>query len=478
MGVRNLFGLCLAFFSFSALSAIRDAPIKIGDTTYYQVESGVKLKGGQLAEHNRNTMKLIPMEREIYQRQTSKIVVDAHKVSAPVEVESRWSAVKVQGALKKGLKVGISSKFTKATVASFLASAALDKLLTDAGFFFDEKTDELLKSGDSPLPSNLKVFDSYDSSFIKDEGLSRSNATPPGAPIKLNPGYHLVHFVVRASDNWNSYSSCSSKNFAGIIYLDHYLPHCLYYKTGDSVFVPEFDSKRVTLSDVDSLNPSNFKPDENSITFLSNYLGTPDEIRFSNISEFQGESKTFTYTDENGETITKQVNTWHNFSVSPSTVTSSSGDPKLEVSTKTQTDTYKDGQKTSSKTETETTKPSNNSEDKPVAGGGGAKIDIPTDCEFMPTVCAFLDWFKKDDPPDDPDLSALIDNRDFTETYSITGGSKQCPADYEFTVDFIGRTYSLSFEPACDFASKMYYFVMAAAYIFAAYITIGASRNG
>ena len=57
-------------------------------------------------------------------------------------------------------------------------------------------------------------------------------------------------------------------------------------------------------------------------------------------------------------------------------------------------------------------------------GGGGAspQIDIPTDCDFMPTVCAFLDWVKNDDTPEEPDLSALINNRDFTESYSISGG--------------------------------------------------------
>lgn len=428
---RYLVGLCLAAASFSALSAIRDAPIKIGDTTYFEVERGVKLKGGDLAKYQQNTMKLLPNEREIYQRQTSKIVVDAHKVSAPVQIESKWSASKVQGAVKKGIKSAIN----RGNAAFFFGNLALDSIQ----YLLDSASWNLDKAG------NLTVFDKDLIPVLPDD---------------------FDFSSLSGTYNGKYPSSCPLVSGGGNPLVGWYKSKCYYSTDPDH---PHLDiSRAVSSSDVDALDLSSFSPQIQDIPSLSNYLGTPDQVKFSNISEFQGESKTFTYTDENGDTITKQVNTWHNFAVSPSTVTSSSGDPKLEVSTKTQTDTYKDGQKTSSKTETETTKPSDN-EDKPTfVGGGGSGKETPTDCAFFPTLCEWLDWTKQ--PLDDePDLNKIInDADDFEREYKITGGAASCPAPYKLTIPFFAKTFDVSYQPFCDFATYLRYLFLAFCYFTAA----------
>lgn len=468
MGLYYLLGLCLAFFSFPALSAIRDAPLKIGDTTYYQVEGGVKLKGGQLAEYNRNTMKLLPIEREVYQRQTSKIVVDAHKVSAPVEVSSKWGASKVQNAFKSGVKTALTRGNYAFLIAS-LGSDVLQNLLDQTDFSFnDDKTSIgkisysvnytpcstgtiCWKYGNIETSSSLSVcqyyyanqrgYDVLGFDFYPDGSLA-CHYQPKGSTQPYWDGHRSPFSLVQKGYEYSEYTPLSSDD----------------------------------LNIFDNLDYSFLKPTDKNIPFLSNYLGTPDEIKFSDISEFNGESKTFTYTDENGDTITKQVNTWHNFAVSPSTVTSSSGDPKLEVTTKTQTDTYKDGQKTSSKTETETTKPSDN-EDKPVAGGGGVGKETPTDCAFFPTLCKWLDW-TQEDVGAEPDLAKIINDEDFERNYTVSFGDNSCPQPISIDIAFLDKTIELSYQPACDLMGYARPFVLISAYIFAIYIGLGVVRNG
>lgn len=465
---RYLVGLCLAAASFPALSAIRDSPIKLGDTTYYEVERGVKLKGGQLAEHNRNTMKLIPMEREIYQRQTSKIVVDAHKVSAPVDIESKWGAGKVQGALKNSVKTA----FTRGNLAFLFGGLALDSvdyLLKNNDLQY--KDDQLLKSDSSSKGGSDYPFGST-AGWHTFDGVSYFSHGSSDRERCNNLAKFFLGYT-NANGSFTDYYKCQPYIGSNTVKTFTWPPNdfsttCLSTHTLEGSTCKYSGSISATLSDIESLNLSDYKPKEQDLPFLSNYLGTPDQIKFSNISEFQGESKTFTYTDENGDTITKQVNTWHNFAVSPSTVTSSSGDPKLEVSTKTQTDTYKDGQKTSSKTETETTKPSDN-EDKPTfVGGGGSGKETPTDCAFFPTLCKWLDW-TQEDAGDEPDLDKIInDADDFEREYKITGGAASCPAPYKLTIPFFAKTFDVSYQPFCDFATYLRYLFLAFCYFTAA----------
>ena len=57
------------------------------------------------------------------------------------------------------------------------------------------------------------------------------------------------------------------------------------------------------------------------------------------------------------------------------------------------------------------------------------------------------------------------------------GSGENLPPDYEINIPFI-NSVAVPMQPLCDFAGIIYYMVMAAAYIIAAYITIGVARNG
>lgn len=463
---RYLVGLCLAAASFPALSAIRDAPIKLGDTTYFEVERGVKLKGGELAKYQQNTMKLLPNEREIYQRQTSKIVVDAHKVSAPVEVSSKWGAPKVQKAFKSGLKT-VLTRGNGYFLAGMIAYESLQYLLDTADWTLDEKTGDIvvIKEDSFIDPSGSDRWSCmFNHCYYSCQSTSTNTTVSCVSNSILKSFPDAIISVSYSFNNNKATLGVTASSPAGSALDSSWFTRKTQAQKVSETLPLDFSDNSL----IDNLDLSSYKPKEKDIPFLSNYLGTPDEIKFSNISEFQGESKTFTVTDENGDTITKQVNTWHNFAVSPSTVTPSSGDPKLEVSTKTQTDTYKDGQKTSSKTETETTKPSDN-EDKPTfVGGGGSGKETPTDCAFFPTLCKWLDW-TQEDVGDEPDLDKIInDADDFEREYKITGGAASCPAPYKLTIPFFAKTFDVSYQPFCDFATYLRYLFLAFCYFTAA----------
>lgn len=99
--------------------------------------------------------------------------------------------------------------------------------------------------------------------------------------------------------------------------------------------------------------------------------------------------------------------------------------------------------------------------------------EIPTDCEFMPTVCAWLDWFKTPAEMPEPDMPQPVDD-DFVQQYSVSFGGS-CPAPR--TVDTQFGTLSLSWQPLCDLASIIKYLVIASASLYAAFIGLGISRG-
>lgn len=456
MGLRNLSGLCFAFLSFSSLAADPPVPrsnvsVTLNPTTSYYSSTSSTFRipnGVSVSPVNTSVPVVTKYPAGLQQTIPTGITIDAIKKTTPLSAVVRSST--------QSLKVAATRCLTSArcNVGAILAGEGLSRLFDGLDWVMGE-------GGEIKKKSNL--YDVY-------------QGVPANFSSSNTSGYYVNKFacerkpysmVCVSSEPYNDdrtlsrYCYIGSNGSHGIPLSGFSGTTCYYggsgYNNGPKV-VPVSDSE------IELGVNSNYNPEPSDWPALTPELKL-DDVEITSAPTLQGEPKTTTVYDADGNPVkVQETNTWYQFDVRDNP----SSSPSLDLKTREQTKTYEDGVLTDT-TETEST------------SSGGAvvpKVDIPTDCDFMPTVCAFLDWFKKDDVPDDPDLSALIDNRDFTETYSITGGSKQCPADYEFTVDFIGRTYGLSFEPACDFASKIYYFVMAAAYIFAAYITIGASRNG
>lgn len=75
------------------------------------------------------------------------------------------------------------------------------------------------------------------------------------------------------------------------------------------------------------------------------------------------------------------------------------------------------------------------------------------------------------------ELSSLIDDKDFSRSYSIEFGAKQCPEPISVYMSTLKRDIEISFELFCQFADIARLFVLASAYIMALMITMGVSRR-
>jgi len=91
----------------------------------------------------------------------------------------------------------------------------------------------------------------------------------------------------------------------------------------------------------------------------------------------------------------------------------------------------------------------------------------------MPTVCAWLDWFKTPAPMPEPDMPQVVDD-EFIQEYTVSFGGS-CPAPRTVYTQF--GTLSLSWQPLCDLASIIRYLVIASASLYAAFIGLGISRG-
>lgn len=101
------------------------------------------------------------------------------------------------------------------------------------------------------------------------------------------------------------------------------------------------------------------------------------------------------------------------------------------------------------------------------------KFDIPTDCDFSPTLCAFLDWFKTTDPlPEHPDIPV----EDIVEQGFNSGlGEGSCPSPVQF--HFQGAQLEYSYQPACDAAPWFRAILLMIASLASAYILLGVRQN-
>lgn len=101
-------------------------------------------------------------------------------------------------------------------------------------------------------------------------------------------------------------------------------------------------------------------------------------------------------------------------------------------------------------------------------------VEPPTDCEFMPTVCRFIEWFTEPDPSPDPDQEI----RDLVQVYEDGGrevvvGSDagSCPPPRTIQLSLVPPV-EFSFQPFCDLATAVRFWLLALASFGAAYMTV------
>lgn len=92
--------------------------------------------------------------------------------------------------------------------------------------------------------------------------------------------------------------------------------------------------------------------------------------------------------------------------------------------------------------------------------------EIPTDCDFMPTVCRFIDWFTEPDSElaQDADFSQLIDDVDIERDFSVGSSTASCPAPFVIPLKWV-PSVEVSLQPFCDFADLLRPVLLALAYL-------------
>ena len=436
MGLLNLSRFCLAVFSVSALAA--DPPVPRGNvsvtvnptTGYYSsTNSTVRLPNGVSVSPTAGGLPVVSKYSGGLQQQIPMgITIDAIKKSAPLPAVVRSTTQSVKNAATGCLKSA------RCNVGLILAGEGLQRLFDSLDWVMDEGGNIQKKS------STLQTVDDYlafANNVPSEPSCSSSSCDywyASGAPTKkraqLKPadisgwlgGTHFVVDVLTGyTDDKVQVTACAyfsgSSPFSYLRYSGtRFDGWCSYALKGtDTAVLPSVEDlfSPVSSSDIEVGVNSNYEPEPSDWPALTRELKL-DDVEITSAPTLQGEPKTTTVYDADGNPheIT-ETNIWYDFDIRDN----KSSQPALDMKARQETKTYKNGALTGT-TITESTATGGS------GGGGGAspQIDIPTDCDFMPTVCAFLDWVKNDDTPEEPDLSALINNRDFTESYSISGG--------------------------------------------------------
>lgn len=188
----------------------------------------------------------------------------------------------------------------------------------------------------------------------------------------------------------------------------------------------------------------------------------PDSTAFDGPASVTGTPTITTTLDQVSGTSTVVESTpVHNFDFSTNPLS-------ITTTTTTTNNTYQNGTLVSTTTQTQG-QPSTEVSEVP------AQLEIPTDCDFMPTVCSFIDWVKTPFDEEDPDLSELITDQDFEKEITFASNAT-CPPPANIDTAF--GSYALSYEPGCQWASMIKPFILIAALISAIFINLGSFRGG
>lgn len=393
--------------------------------------------------------------------------------SPPVNGSSRNVPVTINGTTTRpNVNKALLSRLGKGGLAGVALGAGIDALLNGIDALID----------DAGNVSRIDIIPPPDgNNWCMNDPTSICGATPQSAfdqylayPYRPKWADPLGYRPDTAS-RYRVYS-LSGQSFSAYIYKQH--SNC---PIGYEYLPPPTDGCAKTelvplpLPDLEDAIDSGYQPHPSDYPFLA-----PDPAMQPTIVEVEPIPRltippitTTTVDLGTGETTTVETNVWQDFNIKDN----NSDQPKIEADTTTKEETYVDGEKTGESTTTSSSGTATGGD--PVAGSGEKlEIDIPTDCDFMPTVCAFIEWYKDDDLGDDPDLASIMkDDEEFAKTKVISFGAAVCPQPYTIHISSLSMSVDLSFEFFCQFAEYARALVLAAAYIFAAYISLGVARG-
>lgn len=214
-----------------------------------------------------------------------------------------------------------------------------------------------------------------------------------------------------------------------------------------------------------SADPS-FGPNEITDEMMDNYIRNRDIALNKPGSSFEIGDSAKTETDKTG-TTTKTETKPDGSKTTTTTKTEKDPDTGEIVTTVTETTVKPDGT-TETKTSTEKT------DVKP-------ETKLPPACEYFATLCDWMNWTKEKSETDSEQVE--IKDRDFDfsvfrkDRFNV---SSQCPVptSHQITVSGITTSFSFDLTPLCDVLTLARPALIACSYLYAAYIVIGASRNG
>lgn len=461
MGLSRLFGLCASLLFASSVSAA--VTIDLGPSDYRNWGTGSSAHASNgIRQSFGQTVRIPPAN-------TSLVVTR--------------NPVVPYGSIANGMR-----SFVRVNPASVAASAAITAIMLGLDWAFDEERDSWMKEG---IETEPEFGDFY---WYKRSDPSITAPAPAQLCVAITPGrveetyvyrdYEFSHFVFesngRNANCW--YDVTYTPKNGQPPYLgpqqrveisragSQCYPPAVYYPDlgvcGRPGLVPLTSSDWQELeASLPSTAPSLVGDAAGDIMARD---GSPlpgySDTTITGPSSVSGPETTSTSTDPvTGDTVVTTTQTTTNITY---------GDTTITTTNTTTSNTYTNGQHTGSEIITETPG------ELPVIDGGGAPPagEWPGFCEWASIVCDWIGW-TQEEAPAEPDLPQVIDD-DFYEEKTIQFGSKSCPPDYEISVPFINSVVAVPMQPLCDFAGIIYYMVMAAAYIIAAYITIGVARNG
>lgn len=215
-----------------------------------------------------------------------------------------------------------------------------------------------------------------------------------------------------------------------------------------------FTESPVSKSDIESAIDSKYNPDPSDLPFLASggldFSHDGVDIEIIDIPSVTGANSP-NYVEYSDGT-SKGTYSEYEFSWG-----APSKQPEISVDERTTETTYSStGEPTG--TTTTTSSSSGSSANNPP--------EVPTDCDFMPTVCRFIDWFTEPDPElsQDADFSQLIDDVDIERDFSVGSSTASCPAPFVINLSWV-PSVEVSLQPFCDFADLLRPVLLALAYL-------------
>ena len=369
--------------------------------------------------------------------------VPGGRVNLPVTHKSGYSFARVGGMIKTAFN---------SNPAKYAATAAVTYLISQLpGASFDPATGELVSHGNinttitsyagqyGPHPTALAACKSY-SQFYYIRG-----AAPNGVSFYCGTDTQTVWTIyanTRTCPNGHTGLVCNSTP-----------PPALPFTSSD------YDQ---LLSNVPGLPESAWA--DIGPELLADIPATfdgPDSLAFDGPASVTGTPTITTTLDQVSGTSTVVESTpVHNFDFSTNPLS-------ITTTTTTVNNTYQNGTLVSTTTQTQG-QPSTEVSEVP------AQLEIPTDCDFMPTVCSFIDWVKTPFNEEEPDLSELIADEDFEKEINFSSNAT-CPGPSMISTS--QGDFEFSWEPGCQWAGMIKPLIIIAALVAAIFINLGTARG-